>query len=292
MGHALVGDGRGEHRHRDVLAEDGRRRADGADVHEHPWTEPPPVERLDVVAKRVLVAGAAGEVAEGALVERLAGELLVVADVDGAVRGFHGVKLASCESGYRAAMSDLPTYPRGCRARSGGRHAGSTERLLELGPASGRVPARHARPRRAVDRDHRHRAGGGQSGGRGRQLLGRDRHRLPAHAVLPFVYYTVMHGRASGQTLGKKWLGIAVEEDSAGGSIGYGRAFGRYAIIFVFALHPSDPLGLPLAALGPEEPGAARQGRGQRRRQGLTSAVTRPVRESIRLMRRPSNSLT
>jgi uncharacterized RDD family membrane protein YckC len=54
--------------------------------------------------------------------------------------------------------------------------------------------------------------------------------------VLPFVYYTVMHGRASGQTFGKKWLGIAVQEDSAGGSIGYGRAFGRYAIIFVLAL--------------------------------------------------------
>jgi uncharacterized RDD family membrane protein YckC len=54
--------------------------------------------------------------------------------------------------------------------------------------------------------------------------------------VLPFLYYTVMHGRASGQTLGKKWLGIAVKEDAAGGSIGYGRAFGRYAIIFVMAL--------------------------------------------------------
>jgi uncharacterized RDD family membrane protein YckC len=54
--------------------------------------------------------------------------------------------------------------------------------------------------------------------------------------VLPFVYFTVMHGRPSGQTLGKKWLGIAVKEDSAGGSIGYGRAFGRYAITFVFSL--------------------------------------------------------
>jgi uncharacterized RDD family membrane protein YckC len=54
--------------------------------------------------------------------------------------------------------------------------------------------------------------------------------------VLPFVYYTVMQGRASGQTLGKKWLGIAVADDSAGGTIGYGRAFGRYAIIFVLAL--------------------------------------------------------
>ena len=54
--------------------------------------------------------------------------------------------------------------------------------------------------------------------------------------LLPFVYYTVMHGRPSGRTLGKKWLGIAVKEDSAGGSIGYGRAFGRYAIMFVFSL--------------------------------------------------------
>jgi uncharacterized RDD family membrane protein YckC len=54
--------------------------------------------------------------------------------------------------------------------------------------------------------------------------------------LLPFIYYTVMHGRASGQTFGKKWLGIAVKEDSGGGSIGYGRAFGRYAIIFVLAL--------------------------------------------------------
>jgi uncharacterized RDD family membrane protein YckC len=54
--------------------------------------------------------------------------------------------------------------------------------------------------------------------------------------LLPFVYFTVMHGRASGQTLGKKWLGIRVSDDSAGGSIGYGRAFGRYAITFVFSL--------------------------------------------------------
>jgi uncharacterized RDD family membrane protein YckC len=54
--------------------------------------------------------------------------------------------------------------------------------------------------------------------------------------ILPFVYYTVMQGRASGQSLGKKWLGIRVADDSTGGPIGYGRAFGRYAIIFVFAL--------------------------------------------------------
>ena len=71
--------GRGEDRHRDLLAEDTRRRRDGADVHQHPRPEPPPVERLEVVAKRVLVAGSTGEVAEGALVERLAGELFVLA---------------------------------------------------------------------------------------------------------------------------------------------------------------------------------------------------------------------
>ena len=54
--------------------------------------------------------------------------------------------------------------------------------------------------------------------------------------ILPFVYYTVMQGRASGQSLGKRWLGIRVADDSTAGPIGYGRAFGRYAIIFVFAL--------------------------------------------------------
>ena len=111
MGHALMRHGGGEDRHRDLLAEDTRRRRDGAHVHEHPRPEPPPVERLAVVAQRVLVAGSPGEVAEGALVERVAGELLVVSDVDRAVRGLHDVKLAICESGYAAAMSDLPTYP-------------------------------------------------------------------------------------------------------------------------------------------------------------------------------------
>jgi uncharacterized RDD family membrane protein YckC len=54
--------------------------------------------------------------------------------------------------------------------------------------------------------------------------------------VVPFVYFTLMHGRESGQTLGKKWLGIRVVDGSSGNSIGYGRAFGRYAISFVFGL--------------------------------------------------------
>jgi uncharacterized RDD family membrane protein YckC len=54
--------------------------------------------------------------------------------------------------------------------------------------------------------------------------------------VAPFVYFTLMHGRERGQTLGKRWVGIRVAEDATGASIGYGRAFGRYAITFVFGL--------------------------------------------------------
>jgi uncharacterized RDD family membrane protein YckC len=54
--------------------------------------------------------------------------------------------------------------------------------------------------------------------------------------VLPFIYFTVMHGGASGQTYGKRWLGIRVASDEAGDSIGYGRAFGRYAITVVFSI--------------------------------------------------------
>jgi uncharacterized RDD family membrane protein YckC len=52
--------------------------------------------------------------------------------------------------------------------------------------------------------------------------------------VLPFVYFTVMHGGERGQTFAKRWLGIRVTSDGTGGSIGHGRAFGRYAIQFVF----------------------------------------------------------
>jgi uncharacterized RDD family membrane protein YckC len=53
--------------------------------------------------------------------------------------------------------------------------------------------------------------------------------------VLPFVYFTAMHGGARGQTFGKRAVGIRVVNE-AGGSIGYGRAFGRYALTFVFGL--------------------------------------------------------
>ena len=60
--------------------------------------------------------------------------------------------------------------------------------------------------------------------------------------LLPFVYFTLMHGRESGQSLGKKWMGIRVADGSTGNSVGYGRAFGRYAITVVFAIFLFIPL--------------------------------------------------
>lgn len=56
-----------------------------------------------------------------------------------------------------------------------------------------------------------------------------------ASLVLPFVYFTVMHGGERGQTLGKRALGIRVV-DQKGGSIGYGKAFGRYGIVFLLSI--------------------------------------------------------
>jgi uncharacterized RDD family membrane protein YckC len=52
--------------------------------------------------------------------------------------------------------------------------------------------------------------------------------------VLPFVYFTVLHGNERGATYGKRAVGIRVVSEQSGGSIGYGRAFGRYAITVVF----------------------------------------------------------
>ena len=62
-----------------------------------------------------------------------------------------------------------------------------------------------------------------------------------ASILLPFFYFTIFHGRASGQTPGKRVLGIRVA-DERGESIGYGRAFGRYAITVVFAIFLFIPL--------------------------------------------------
>lgn len=53
--------------------------------------------------------------------------------------------------------------------------------------------------------------------------------------VGPFVYFTYFHGGPSGQTPGKRALGIRVLSEETGSSISYGRAFGRYAITVVFS---------------------------------------------------------
>jgi uncharacterized RDD family membrane protein YckC len=55
-----------------------------------------------------------------------------------------------------------------------------------------------------------------------------------AAILVPFVYFTFFHGDPRGQTPGKRALGIQVVSDGTGQSIGYGRAFGRYAITAVF----------------------------------------------------------
>jgi uncharacterized RDD family membrane protein YckC len=52
--------------------------------------------------------------------------------------------------------------------------------------------------------------------------------------LLPFVYFTVLHGNERGQTYGKRAAKIRVISEQTGGSIGYGRAFGRYGIMVVF----------------------------------------------------------
>ena len=55
-----------------------------------------------------------------------------------------------------------------------------------------------------------------------------------AAIAFPFWYFTYLTGNERGQTIGKRALGIRVRSDSAGGPIGYGRAFGRYGIQVVF----------------------------------------------------------
>ena len=53
--------------------------------------------------------------------------------------------------------------------------------------------------------------------------------------VLPFPYFTFFHGDPSGQTPGKRAVGIRVVREEREDSIGYGRALGRYAITVLFA---------------------------------------------------------
>ena len=44
------------------------------------------------------------------------------------------------------------------------------------------------------------------------------------------VYFTILNGNERGQTYGKRLLGIRVIDEAAGGPIGYGRSFGRWAV--------------------------------------------------------------
>jgi len=48
--------------------------------------------------------------------------------------------------------------------------------------------------------------------------------------LISALYFTISHGRASGRTLGKRWIGIRVIDADRGGSIGYGRSFARWLV--------------------------------------------------------------
>jgi uncharacterized RDD family membrane protein YckC len=53
-----------------------------------------------------------------------------------------------------------------------------------------------------------------------------------------FAYFVIGHGSRSGQTLGKKVLGIAVKGDIAYARISYARAFGRLLALIVLGWIP------------------------------------------------------
>jgi uncharacterized RDD family membrane protein YckC len=58
--------------------------------------------------------------------------------------------------------------------------------------------------------------------------------------LIALLYYTYLEGSASGQTIGKKLVGIRVIDFNTGGPIGYGRAalrfVGRYVSAFALLL--------------------------------------------------------
>jgi uncharacterized RDD family membrane protein YckC len=53
--------------------------------------------------------------------------------------------------------------------------------------------------------------------------------------AFPVWYYTYFVGK-TGQTWARRWLGIQVQDVTGGNAIGYGRAFGRYLITFIFGI--------------------------------------------------------
>ncbi len=82
MREALEGDRRDEQWHRDVLPEHRGRSGARLDVDQHARAQYPPAVRLDVVAKRQLVAGTARVVPVRTRLEPLRGEPLVVPDIE------------------------------------------------------------------------------------------------------------------------------------------------------------------------------------------------------------------
>ena len=76
-----------------------------------------------------------------------------------------------------------------------------------------------------------------------------------ASFVLPFVYFTVSARKGARSDAGEARTRDQVADDH-GGSVGYGRSFGRYAITFLFAIFISRcfldylwPLGSKTQAL-------------------------------------------
>jgi uncharacterized RDD family membrane protein YckC len=76
-------------------------------------------------------------------------------------------------------------------------------------------------------------AGGDTEGGIGVGLL--------IYWVAGWLYFALLEGRPSGQTLAKRALKIAVR-DAEGGPPGYGKAFGRELLRLAFGIIPLLPL--------------------------------------------------
>ncbi|MBD0331014.1 MAG: RDD family protein [Thermoleophilia bacterium] len=73
-------------------------------------------------------------------------------------------------------------------------------------------------------------------------ILGAAAPQLPLPPAVPLAfllfptYFTLAHGGRSGRTAGKAALGIAVRDARTYGPLGYGRAFARWLVAFLFWL--------------------------------------------------------
>ena len=57
-----------------------------------------------------------------------------------------------------------------------------------------------------------------------------------AYFLIPFAYFTILHGNSRGQTVGKRTLGIRVVTAHGQHALGYGTAFFRYLVVFLFGI--------------------------------------------------------